>query len=99
MNKNKTHEQHNIPDNEVVLEDYLKDNGFQIENYYHTNKRFSKEITDYQTLYVRIYTDVNTLQEVEYEHRAMTRFERDCKISFETIDTIPKLKLLLEALL
>ena len=59
----------------------------------------SKEITDCQTLYVRIYSDVNTIQEVEYEHRAINNFEREGVIYFETIDTLPKLTSLLNALL
>lgn len=82
----------------VNLEDFLKQNGFEIDTYYQTNKRYRKEITDCQTLYVRIYSDVNTLQEVEYEHRAITKFEREGIISFETVDTLPKLKSLLDAL-
>ena len=82
----------------VNLEDLLKENGFEIDTYYQTNKQYRKDITDCQTLYVRIYSDVNTLKEVEYEHRAITKFEREGIISFETIDTLPKLKSLLNAL-
>ena len=82
----------------VNLEKYLKDNGFELYTYYQTNKKYRKEITDCQTLYVRIYSDVNTIQEVEYEHRAITKFDREGIISFETIDTLPKLKSLLEAI-
>jgi len=80
------------------VEYFLEQNGFEVDSYYQTNKRYRKEITAYQTLYVRIYSDVNTLQEVEYEHRAITKFESEGKISFDTIDTLPKLKCLLEAL-
>ena len=83
----------------VNLEEYLRNNGFELDTYYHTNKRYRKEITDCQTLYVRIYSDVNTIQEVEYEHRVITKFEREGVVSFETIDTLPKLKSLLKALL
>lgn len=50
------------------IEDFLKHNGFALDTYYHTNKRYCKEITDCQSLYVRIYSDANTIQSVEYEH-------------------------------
>ena len=93
-----TLQQHNVSGSAVNLEEFLKQNGFEIDTYYQTNKRYRKEITDCQTLYVRIYSDVNTLQEVEYEHRAITKFEREGIISFETIDTLPKLEFLLKAL-
>lgn len=82
----------------VNLEEYLKGNGFDLDTYYQTNKRYKKEITNCQFLYVRIYSDANTIQEVEYEHRASNKFEREGIISFETIDTLPKLKSLLKAL-
>lgn len=104
MNKSKikngqpTLQQHNVSGSAVNLEEYFKGNGFELDTYYQTNKRYRKEITDCQTLYVRIYSDVNTIQEVEYEHRAITRFEREGIISFKTIDTLPKLKSLLKAL-
>jgi hypothetical protein len=105
MNKSKiekgqpTLQQHNVSGSAVNLEEYLRNNGFELDTYYRTNKRYRKEITDCQTLYVRIYSDVNTIQEVEYEHRAITKFEREGVISFETIDTLSKLKSLLKALL
>lgn len=82
----------------VNLEKYLKTNGFNLDTYYQTNKRYRKEITDCQTIYVRIYSDVNTIQDVEYEHRAITKFEGEGVISFETVDTLPKLKYLLKAI-
>jgi hypothetical protein len=82
----------------VNLEEYLKENGFELNTYYQTNKLYRKEITDCQILYVRIYSDVNTIQEVEYEHKAIHKFDREGRISFETIDTFSKLKSLLEAL-
>jgi hypothetical protein len=94
-----TLQQHNVSGSAVNLEEYLINNGFELYTYYHTNKRYRKEITDCQTLYVRIYSDVNTIQEVEYEHRAITKFETEGIISFETIDTLPKLQSLLKALL
>ena len=97
-NSQPTLQQHDISSSAVNLEDFLKENGFEIDTYYETNKRYRKEITDCQSLYVRIYSDVNTLQEVEYEHRAITKFEGEGIISFETIDTLPKLKSLLHAL-
>ena len=83
----------------VNLEEYLRNNGFELDTFYQTNKRYRKEITDCQTLYVRIYSDVNTIQEVEYEHRVITKFDREGVVSFETIDTLPKLTSLLKALL
>ena len=82
----------------VNLEDYLNENGFVLHTYYQNNKLYRKEITDYQILYVRIYSDVNTIQEVEYEHKAISKFDREGRISFETIDTFSKLKSLLKAL-
>ena len=82
----------------VNLEEYLKENGFDLNTYYQTNKLYRKEITDCQILYVRIYSDVNTIREVEYEHKAIHKFDREGRISFETIDTFSKLKSLLEAL-
>ena len=88
-----------VSGNKVNLEEYLISNGFELDTYYRTNKRYRKEITDCQTLYVRIYSDVNTIQEVEYENRAITKFEREGTVSFETVDTLLKLKYLLEALL
>lgn len=83
---------------EINLEDYLKENGFELDTYYGDNKRYCKTITDYQNLYVRIFASVNKILEVEYEHIASCKFEREGCISFETIDTIEQLKLLISAL-
>ena len=80
------------------IEEFLIENGFEIHTRYKTNKRYYKCITDSQTLYVRIYSDSNTIEEVEYENIAVSKFEREGIISFETIDTFDKLKFLLEAL-
>lgn len=87
-----------IDESMVNLEDFLTENGFQLFTYYQTNKRYKKEITDCQNLYVRVYSDVNKIVEVVYEHVAMTEFENEGIIPFETIETIEQLKHLIKAL-
>lgn len=87
-----------IKGSDINLEDFLKNNGFELETYYSTNKRYRKEITEHQTLYVRIYSDVNKIQNVEYESRAPNEFEKEGIICFDTIDTLSKLKLVIKAL-
>lgn len=82
----------------VDLEQFLKDNGFQLDTYRANNKRYIKQITDCQNLYVRIYSDVNRIVDVEYESNTMTKFERGGIVSFETIENIEQLKYLLKAL-
>ncbi len=83
---------------EINLEDFLKNHDFELDTYYDTNKKYRKEITDCQTLYVRIYSDVNKIVDVQYEHRPLTDFEHGGNISFETIDTIEQLEYLIKAL-
>jgi len=80
------------------LEEFLLSNNFKLDTYFQTNKRYRKEITDCQTLYVRIYSNTNKIIDVEYEHRALTKFENEGIISFETISTIKQLKLLIGAI-
>ena len=89
---------HDVIHSAVNIENFLKENNFQLDTYYKTNKRYRKEITDCQTLYVRIYSDVNKIVDVEYEHRALTKFENGGIISFETIETIEQVELLIKAL-
>jgi hypothetical protein len=84
--------------NNINLEDFLKDNGFQLHTYNGTNKRYVKEITDCQNLYVQIWSDVNKIVDVEYENLAVTKFDTKSIISFETIEKLEQLKHLLEAL-
>lgn len=81
------------------IEDFLVTSGFVLQAYYHTNKLYKKYITDYQILYVRIFSDVNTLQEVDYEEIPLTKFDKGGKITLETVTTLKKLKYLLKALL
>ena len=101
-NDNLKHEKqcaiHDVIRSVVNIENFLKENDFQLDTYYKTNKRYRKEITDCQTLYVRIYSDANKIVDVEYEHRALTKFENEGIISFETIEKVEQLKCLLEAL-
>ena len=101
-NDNLKHEKqyaiHDVIHSAVNIENFLKENDFQLDTYYKTNKRYRKEITDCQTLYVRIYSDANKIVDVEYEHRALTKFENEGIISFETIEKVEQLKCLLEAL-
>ena len=83
---------------DVNLEEFLIENGFQLDTYYGTNKRYVKEITEYQNLYVRIFSNVNKIVDVEYESLALTKHEKYNIISFETIETIEQLKHLIKAL-
>lgn len=101
MKKTKNEQQcviHDVIHSAVNIENFLKENDFQLDTYYKTNKRYRKEITDCQTLYVRIYSDINKIVDVEYEHKALTKFENEGIISFQTIENIEQLKHLLEAL-
>lgn len=91
-------EKHNKLNNTINLEEFLLENNFELDTYYGTNKRYRKEITDCQTLYVRIFSNVNKIADVEYENMALTKFEKTSIISFETIETVEKLTHLIEAL-
>lgn len=82
----------------MKIEDFLIDNNFQLDSFYNTNKRYCKEITNYQTLYVRFYSDTNKIIDVEYEHKSISKFDKDSTISFETIETIEQIENLLKAL-
>lgn len=84
--------------NEVNVEEYLIKNGFILDTYYGTKKTYKKSITDYQNLYVNFYSDLNEINDVLYEDVPMTEFENGGSISFETINTLEQLKLLIEAL-
>ena len=91
-------EKHNKLNDTINLEEFLLENNFELDTYYGTNKRYRKEITNCQTLYVRIFSDVNKILDVEYEDRGLTKFENTSIISFETIEVIEQLTLLIEAL-
>lgn len=91
-------EKHNKLNDTINLEDFLTENNFELDSYYGTNKRYRKEITDCQTLYVRIFSDVNKIADVEYENTALTKFEKTSIVYFETIETVEKLTHLIEAL-
>lgn len=82
----------------VNLEEFLRENEFELNTYYETNKSYRKEITECQTLFVRIYSDVNKIVSVEYENRALTQFEDSGIVSLETIETIEQLMHLMKAL-
>lgn len=73
------------------LETTLINNGFQLYTFYETNKLFRKEINECENLYVRIYSNVNEIVDVEYENIAMTKFEESGRVNFENITTIDKL--------
>ncbi len=47
----------------------------------------------------RIYSDINTIEKVQYEHKGLNKYDKDSTVILETIDTLSKLKCLLEALL
>jgi hypothetical protein len=97
--KHEIHNDSNLLDtNDDNLEQFLINNGFEIDTYYGTNKRYVKTITDYQNLYVRIYSDVNEIVDVEYEHLALSEYDKYSIVSLETINTIEQLKMLLKTL-
>ena len=79
------------------LEAFLKNKGFERDTYYKTNARYLKKLTNQQNLYVRIFTDTNTLLDVEIEHIALTNFERGGLISLDSIQTFEQLELLITA--
>ncbi len=81
------------------LENFLLSNGFELDTYYQSAKNYCKKITDWQTLCDRIFSDVNTIERVEYSHKGISKYDEDSKVTFETIDTLTKLKCLLDALL
>ena len=81
------------------LENFLLSNGFELDTYYQSAKNYCKKITDWQTLCDRIYSDINTIEKVQYEHKGLNKYDKDSTVILETIDTLSKLKCLLEALL
>lgn len=85
-------------ESETNIEDFLKNNGFELSTYYQTNKRYRKEITECQSLYVRIYSNVNRIQNVQYEDVDVDGDGGESIVSFETIDSLEKLKKLLKSL-
>lgn len=84
--------------NSINLEDILIANEFELDTYYGTNKRYLKQITDNQNLYVRIFSDTNEIVDIEYETLAMSKYEKYNIISFQTIETVEHLKHLIDAL-
>ena len=83
---------------EINLEIFLKENGFEFDTFYLTNKRYVKRVTENQNLYVRIYSDVNEITEVAYENVSTTNFEDSEIVLFDTIKTLEQLKYLIKAL-
>ena len=96
--ENNNLKKHDVIPSVVNLEVFLKENNFKLDTYYDTNKRYVKVITEFQNLYVRIFSDVNKIVDVEYENLAMTKHEKYCIVSFETIENIEQLRYLLKAL-
>jgi len=82
----------------INLEEFLKQNGFLLDTYYGDNKRYCKTITDCQNLYVRIFSNVNKIVNVEYEEHPFTHHDNYSIISLETIETIEQLQFLILAL-
>jgi hypothetical protein len=80
------------------IEYYLKLHGFILDSKYESNLRYRRNINDCQTLYVTIYGNVNKIVDVQYEHIALTDFEKEGILSLETVDSLDKLKYLLKAL-
>jgi hypothetical protein len=80
------------------IEYYLKLHGFILDSKYESNLRYRRNINDCQTLYVTIYGNINKIVDVQYEHIALTDFEKEGILSLETVDSLDKLKYLLKAL-
>lgn len=81
------------------VEKFLIASGFELETYYHTNKRYRKNIKDVGSLYVRIFSDTNKIIDVEYETVEIHhQFYPSKIVSFETISSLKKLKFLIQAL-
>lgn len=80
------------------LEKLLLKHNFVVDTYYGYNKRFIKEISEDEVCFVRIYSDVNKLVEVEYEMIALTKYDRCGLVSLSFVNTHKKLKSFLELL-
>lgn len=80
------------------LEQYLLDNNFELDTYYGTNKSYIKIITCDNFLYVRIFSNVGEIVDVEYEKKSTHKYDNKGRVSLPTIKTFDKLKLLIEAL-
>lgn len=85
------------PNSVINLEEFLRNNNFELDTYYHTNKRYMKRISEYQNLYVRIFSDINEIVSVEYENNPITQYDSYNLISFDTIETVDQLKKLIKA--
>ncbi len=81
-----------------MIEDFLIKKGFELHTYNGANKRYYKEITEIDTIYVRIYSDANEIVEVEYENIPVDKFDSHNIVSFETINSLKQLKKLIKAL-
>jgi len=83
------------------VEKFLIDNKFELYSYYCENKRYSKQINPYQVLYVRIYSTINKIIEVEYEDISndMLQFRDDRIVPLDNVNTLKRLKFLLQAIL
>lgn len=83
----------------INLSEFLIENQFQLESWRRNAfERYRREITDYQTLYVKIDSDHNKIIDVEYESRPLSKFDEEGVISFETISDIRQLEHLIKAL-
>jgi hypothetical protein len=83
------------------VEKFLIDNGFSLETYYETNKRYVKRINESQNLYVRIFSDKNEIVEVEYEQvggAIYVDYDASSVISLDTIQTLGELEYLVKAI-
>ena len=80
------------------IEGFLKRNGFRLETYYGTHKRYCKNIAELEKLYVRVYSDANKIAWVEYGKKEINKYDIESIMSFSTVDTLEKLVHLLKAL-
>lgn len=83
------------------IEKFLIKNNFELYTYYCENKRYFKQINPYQSLYVRIYSNINKIIEVEYEDISndMLQFRDNRIVPLDNVDTLKRLKFLLQAIL
>lgn len=83
---------------ETNIEEFLKAKGFELESCYKENKRYRKNISRRHRLYVRIYSDSNSLEDVQYEEESIRKNGDDPIVRLLNINTFYKLKELLQIL-
>jgi len=88
----------NITTTNSALEKLLIVYGFELKTYYKTNKYFCKQISNQDQLCIRIFSDVDEIVSVEYEHIPLDKYDKYAIVSFKNIKNTDKLMLLIEAL-